>query len=901
VTRLDHGAGWPLLEPLFAQAPIPIAVLKGPDLVFERCNPAYTVVVGGRDVVGKTFLEALPEARGQGFDAQLRQVMRTGTPYVGRETLVRLQRGGLLVDTYFTYIYAPLREADGRIDRVIAIVNEVTEEVAARQRIEALAADARASAERLRQSEERYSKVLSLMPAAVYTCEAPSGRITYYNEHAAQLWGRAPAHGDTDERFCGSYRLWRADGSLLRHDETPMALAMRDGRPYRNQEVIVERPDGTRIIVLVNIDPLCDAQGRVTGAINVFHDVTERREAAEAVKASEERFRSVFESIDEGFCTIQMIFDAGGRPVDYRFLEANPAFERHTGLVNAVGRTVREFVPDHDEFWFETYGNVALSGQAARFESHAQALGRWFDVYCSRVGRPEDRKVAVVFQDISARKRVEQALRASEERYRAVVESQAEMVCRFRPDGTLLFVNGAYARALGSTPEALLAAGFWGHIAEADHAAIRAMLARMTPATPEATIENRLATVHGERWTLWTNRALAFDEAGRVTEAQSTGIDITERKRAEEVLREADRRKDEFLAILSHELRNPLAPIRNAVTLLQEADGDAALRRQMRGVLDRQVSHLIRLVDDLLDVARIGRGDIGLRIRTVRLAEVIAAAVETSRPRIESGRHALHVDLPHEALDIRGDPVRIAQVVSNLLNNAAAYTPQGGRIDLSVRTSDGRAAIAVRDNGVGLAVEALPSLFDMFSRGEVAKDHPAGFGIGLALSRRLVEMHGGTIEASSEGIGRGAEFTVRLPLAPRDSGDAPAPAEPANTAPKRILVVDDNGDAADSLCSVLKVLGNDVQVASDGPSALEEFRRHDPSVVILDIGMPGMNGYEVAREIRARFPERKPQLIALTGWGQDTDRQRAREAGFDHHVVKPAELGALEALLASIR
>jgi CheY-like chemotaxis protein len=303
-------------------------------------------------------------------------------------------------------------------------------------------------------------------------------------------------------------------------------------------------------------------------------------------------------------------------------------------------------------------------------------------------------------------------------------------------------------------------------------------------------------------------------------------------------------------------------------------------------------------------VARIGRGDIGLQKRTVRISEVIAAAVETSRPRIESGGHAFSADVGDEAVAIHGDPVRIAQVVSNLLNNAAAYTPHGGRIELSVRTAGRSVAIAVRDNGVGIDAEGLQSLFRMFSRGDVARNHPSGFGIGLALSRRLAEMHGGRIEAASEGPGKGSEFTLHLPLALQEpEGQAVATGLPQAGAasPKRILVVDDNRDAADSLGLLLRTLGAEVRVAHGGAEALAAFDAHEPSIVVMDVAMPDMSGYDVAREIRSRPLPRRPHLVALTGWGHEDDRRRAREAGFDAHLVKPAELGALEALLASIR
>ena len=358
--------------------------------------------------------------------------------------------------------------------------------------------------------------------------------------------------------------------------------------------------------------------------------------------------------------------------------------------------------------------------------------------------------------------RLYRSLQESEQRYRAVVESQAELVCRFRLDGTILFANGAYARSVGVTAEAMAGRDFWSFIPQDEHAALRALLGRLTREAPEVRIENRFGTAEGERWMLWTNRALAFDAAGRVLEAQATGVDITERRRAEEALREADRRKDEFLAMLAHELRNPLAPIRNALHLLR-ISGAGPVAAEARDVMERQLTQLIRLVDDLLEVSRISRGKIELRRAAVDLAGVVASAVETSRPAIDAARHRLEIRLPPAPLHVEGDFVRLSQVVANLLNNAAKYTDPGGRIALSVQREGAEAEIRVQDNGVGLAPELLPRIFDMFAQADRARA-AGGLGIGLALAKMLVDLHGGRIEARSGGVGRGSEFAVRLPV-----------------------------------------------------------------------------------------------------------------------------------------
>ena len=291
-----------------------------------------------------------------------------------------------------------------------------------------------------------------------------------------------------------------------------------------------------------------------------------------------------------------------------------------------------------------------------------------------------------------------------------------------------------------------------------------------------------------------------------------------------------------------------------------------------------------------------------MRKERVDLAAIVRNAIETSEPLIQAAKHQLRVSLPDESLWLEGDPVRLAQILSNLLNNAATYTDKGGQISVQAWRQEDAAMISVRDNGAGIAPDALPRMFAMFTRGERASGHgPGGLGIGLALARRLAEMHGGAVDAYSEGPGKGSVFTVRLPLTGNQRPGYTVAGHIAAAIPQqRILVVDDNRDAADSLGMILKFLGADVRIARDGLEALEAVQTYDPSVVLLDIGMPGMDGYEVARTIRTRFPGHRPTIVALTGWGQDKDRGRAREAGFDHHLIKPADVGALQVLLASL-
>ena len=506
------------------------------------------------------------------------------------------------------------------------------------------------------------------------------------------------------------------------------------------------------------------------------------------LRESEERYRLLFESIDEGVCVIDMLFDAKGAPYDYRFLEMNEAFVRHTGLHNAIGKTMLELVPGHDAHWFATYGRVAMTGEPVRFVNEAKAMGRWYDVYATPAGRAGSNKVAVLFTDITERMHADQEL-----------------------------------------------------------------------------------------------RRLAAD------------------------LSTADRRKTEFLATLAHELRNPLAPLLSGLQVMRMAAGDPAVLARVQDIMDRQLRHMVELVDDLLDVARITHGQVELKRDWIDLRDVLSAAVETSLPLVEGGNHRLRVDAPEQPLPLYADATRLIQVVSNLLNNAAKYTPCGGAIALAAGVEGDAAVVTVSDNGAGIPAAALESVFEMFT--QVGRDHDrskGGLGIGLSLVRSLVALHGGTVEAASPGLGQGSVFRVRLPLAAPDAASPEAmppgaEAEPAPARqPLRVLVVDDNRDAAETLTALLGLLGHVVLAAGDGQQALASIRSFRPHAVFLDIGMPGLSGYEVAARIRADPDAAGTLLVALTGWGGHNERARSAEAGFDAHLTKPVDLAAIQAALEKV-
>jgi PAS domain S-box-containing protein len=429
-------------------------------------------------------------------------------------------------------------------------------------------------------------------------------------------------------------------------------------------------------------------------------------------------------------------------------------------------------------------------------------------------------------------------------------------------------------------------------------------------------IEHRMRRVDGRQ--IWASAAGRFfyDADGKAIRFIGVFFDVTAAKESEQALRDADRRKDEFLATLAHELRNPLAPIRNGLQILQMTRSDSHEQDELIDMMERQVVHMVRLVDDLLEVSRITRGKIELRKQNVELAAIVRSAVETARPTIESAGHELILELPPQSVTLEADSVRLAQILSNLLNNAAKYTEPGGKIWLTATRETDHVSFSVRDTGTGIPTEMLPKVFDLFTQ----IDHTlgraqGGLGIGLALVKSLVEMHGGTVVAKSDGLGCGSEFIVCLPVAggpvpdANSSCEAPAFANgstaadhlPESAKKQRILVVDDNRDAANTLGMLLKVFGADVETTFDGPSALDSIRRELPDVVFLDIGMPGMDGYTVASQVRQNPLSQRLTLIALTGWGQEEDRRRSREAGFDHHLTKPPDFDEVKKLLASLK
>jgi len=715
------------------------------DFRVVEANPAFVMQSGVSGVVGKTLREKFP-CGGEAWYVTYDTVLRTGEP-------MRFEResppsGHVLEACVFRV------EHDASF-RLGVVFKDITE----RKRAEQV----------LRQRTAQFQTLLDGAPLGVYLVDADFC-LCQANPVALERFGSIPnvIGQDCAEIF---QKLWpkpMADEIIRRFRHT-----LDTGEPYIVPELIEERLDSLVTEYYewqISRIPLSDGRN---GVVCYFRDISERVRTHNRIRDSEERYRNLFNSMDEGYCVIEIILDEHEKPVDYRFIEVNPSFEQHTGMHNAVGKRIREFFPQFEASWFEQYGQVALKGESIRFVNYSKELMRWFDVYAFRIGRPGNWKVAVIFTNITERTNAEQALRASAQ--------------------TMI---------------------------------------------------------------------------------------------------ELDRRKDEFLAMLCHELRNPLAPISNAVNLLRLQQTGDPVQQQATNIIDRQVRQLTHLVDELLEISRINTGRVQLRREPVAVSEIIDRAAETLHPLVSQRRHELSVSMPSQPLWVNADPSRLEQVLVNLLTNAAKYTDEGGHIELSVEREGDEAVLRVRDTGIGIASELLPHIFDLFTQGQRSLDRAqGGLGIGLSLVQKLVELHGGTVEAFSS-LGQGSEFVVRLP--------ALQDFTPAVASGCRVMVVDDNVDLARSLVMLLEMSGHDVRMFHDGPSALEAALVDQPDVVLLDIGLPGFDGFEVARRIRRHPALDDVVLVAMTGYARGSERQRSQEAGFDHHLVKPADFDEVLKILATV-
>jgi PAS domain S-box-containing protein len=634
------------------------------------------------------------------------------------------------------------------------------------------------------------------------------------------------------------------------------------------------------------------------------------------LEGADRPYRLLVEAMQQGVATL----DREGT-----ILYCNPYFAElvKTPAEMVMGVAVRDFVIEADRpAWADMLTRAGTA--SAQCEVQLRRDDSFFPAALHLSALPLRGALCLLVTDLTQQKRyeewkrVEELLRASEARSRrlaALVESSEDAIVSKSLDGIIRTWNAAAQRLFGYTAEQAIGKHI-SLIIPADRAEEEAqILARLRAGERVEHFDTVRVRSDGRLVEVSLTISPIRDESGRVIGASKIARDIAEQKKLEAELRQyaadlgkADRRKDEFLAMLAHELRNPLAPIRSALHVVQMRGPERRQAvRQAWDVMERQVENLVRLVDDLLDISRISQGKIKLERRPVDVATIVSRAVESSRPLIDARKHELAVTLPEQPLRVEADVTRMAQVILNLLNNAAKYTPEGGRIHVTVVKGREEVAIRVKDTGMGIPAEILPKLFDLFAQEERTLNRAeGGLGIGLALVRRLTTLHGGTVQASSAGPGQGSEFVVRLPLlAEGPCALAPAKNDEDNERAKvsvrrRILLVDDNKDSADSLAMLLRLWGHDVRTVADGREALAVAPAYRPDLVLLDIGLPGLDGYEVARRLRTEPWIGQTVLVALTGYASDEDRRQARAAGFAHHMVKPVDFDALRRLLAAL-
>jgi PAS domain S-box-containing protein len=510
---------------------------------------------------------------------------------------------------------------------------------------------------------------------------------------------------------------------------------------------------------------------------------------------------------------------------------------------------------------------------------------------------------AKITRDLTERRAHEEALRESEQRLSMLVENVRDYaIFMLDPQGRIRSWNAGAQAINGYTPEEIMGEHLRTLYPPAEQKAGRAE-AELAAARDHGRVEDEGWRMRKDGSLYWANVIVtAIRDAGdELVGFAKVTRDMTDRRRLEELER-SGRRMNEFLAMLAHELRNPLAPIRNAVTIMQLETLSSPTLRNCRDVIDRQLTHVTRLVDDLLDVGRLTTGKINLRKELLRFSDVVARAVETVRPTMEARRHRLEVRQPEAPVYVHGDSTRLSQVLQNLLTNAAKYTPNGGDVALGVQQVDGLLQVSVSDNGRGIDPSQLESIFELFMQADsTANPSESGLGIGLTLARNLAQMHGGSLEASSQGLGRGSTFTLRLPVSTTEARDEAVAARGGPEGGLRVMVVDDNRDSADSATDILRLLGNEVECVYDGRTALEAAVRFRPDVVMLDLAMPGLDGFETRKLLRAQSGVEKAFMVAMTGYGNEDDKRRTRAAGFDAHLTKPVELDALIGLLNEAR
>lgn len=630
---------------------------------------------------------------------------------------------------------------------------------------------------------------LTLLPCAAYVC-APDGSILYFNDDAARLWERWPLLNNPSEQYCGALQVFDENELPLARQLTPMAVALNERTALRDQQIAIARADGSRRTLMINVNPVHDANEQLLGAIATFQDISDQKQREKNQQefvGETERLRRLHDAILNNVPDLVYAFD-----LNHRFTFANQA------LLHMWGKS-----------WEDSIGKNCLE------------LG-----YPDWHAAKHDREIEHVIR--------------TKESIRGDVPFNGT-------DGVRIY-DYIFVPVLNAEGEVEAIAG----------------------STRDVT----------ERQTLEQELQIRVQEAALV-----------------------DQKKDEFIAQLAHELRNPLVPIRNGLRIIELSDGDREKYSPVLAMMNRQLAHMVRMIEDLLDVSRMGRNKLELRKTQIAVADIIGDAVEAVRPALEAVGHRLVIDAPGESIYLDADLTRLAQVFSNLLLNSCNYTKPGGQIWFSVARENEKIMFTVRDTGIGIPQESLSSIFDLFAQVPHNLEHcTGGLGIGLALVKMLVELHDGTVTVTSEGADKGCTFTVTLPAPHLSAKPQAAPSISTDAAPqRRILVVDDNRDANASLKLLLELLGSEVRAAHDGIEALAVADAFRPDLILMDIGMPNMNGYEATRQLRSQPWADDITIVALTGWGQEGDRTQSKAAGCDMHRVKPLSLPDLEELLHMTR
>jgi PAS domain S-box-containing protein len=773
--------------------------------------------------------------------------------------------------------------SQGKVTGAVLVFRDITEKKAAQAA--------------LREREERYRLLVTATSDVVYRMSAD-----WEVMHPLDGRGLVPSSAEP-------LRGWmQMNLPACEHDRVREAI----GRAVANKQTFemehqVVRADGTPGWTHSRAVPILDPAGAIVEWFGTARDVTEQKRAAEAVRESEARFRALVTATSDVVYRMSPDWAEMRQLVGREFIEDTAEPRRswvdkyiHPQDRPRVTAAIAEAVRNKAAFEME-HRVVRVDGAPGWIFSRAVPLltergeiAEWFGTASDVTARKEAQEaLARVTEESERRKRL----------YETALSNTPDLVYVFGPDHRFYYANEALLRMWGKTwDEAIgktcLELGYEPWHASMHDEEIERVVATKGPIRGEVPFSG----TQGHRiYDYIFVPVLGSD--GEVEAVAGTTRDVTERKAMEEALREADRKKDDFIALLAHELRNPLAPIRNGLQVIRLAPDRASLERAQQ-MMDRQLAHMVRLIDDLLDASRISRNKMELRRDRVELADVVNSAVEAGRPLIEAEGHELTVSLPEEPVYLDGDLTRLAQVFSNLLTNSAKYTPRGGKVWLAAQRHGTGVAVTVRDTGLGIPAGSLSSIFDMFSQVDRSVERSTGgLGIGLALVKGLVEMHGGTVAAQSEGEGKGSTFTVTLPVLGGDpQPDAVRHEEHTHAgAKRRILVVDDNRDGADSLAMMLTLLGDEVRTAHDGLEAVEQARAFRPEVILMDVGMPKLNGYEATKRIRRQEWGKEMTVIALTGWGHEGDRAQSKAAGCDGHLVKPVSLADLQKLLGDLR